>query len=128
MHQIQVQVLEFQIGERLTAGRDHIRLVVLVVPEFRSDPEFLTGYSALDGFSQDRTNAVLVAIYRGTIDVPVAPLDGALDSLRNFAGAGVVGSEGPKTDSRHAGAGVETALRHRSGVHGIDGTNHLSQR
>src|SRR5581483_4456339 len=41
MHQVQIQIAESQIRERLSTGSDHLLFAMFVIPQFRGDPELL---------------------------------------------------------------------------------------
>src|ERR1035438_1572252 len=86
---------------------------VLVVPELGSHPKLFTADSLVEDLVQGGADAVLVAVNRGAIQVPVSSQDGALDGCRYFLRRGVIGTEGPQSHSRHKGAAIQPSPRHQ---------------
>jgi hypothetical protein len=63
VHQVEVEVIEPQIGKRIAAGNDYIALAVLVVPQLRSDPKLLALHSSAKNLLQRRAHGMLIAIH-----------------------------------------------------------------
>jgi hypothetical protein len=107
VHQVEVEILEAQIGKRLAARGNHIVFAVLVVPKLRGHPEFL----ALDAACQNRFKRCadfgLIAVDRSAIEMPVANRGRAANSLGNLRRRHVIGPECAQPDGRHRGAGIQ---------------------
>ena len=116
VHQVHVQVVELQVGQRLAAGRDDVRLGVLVVPKLAGDPKLLARDAARHDLTQGEADAVFIAIDPGAIEVAIAHLGGAFDRRRDLFRGDVVAAESAQSDGRHAGAGVQSSLGNECGV------------
>src|ERR1039458_1829023 len=81
MNEVEVEVVEAQIGERLAARSDHLILAVFVVPKLRSNPEVFALDAAAKDLLECGANLCFIAIDRGAIEVTIAGGSSALDSL-----------------------------------------------
>ena len=52
MHEIEIKIIQAQVGKRLAAGSDDIVLAVLVVPQLRGDPQLLAANVAAHLFQR----------------------------------------------------------------------------
>src|ERR1019366_3149840 len=89
---------------------------VLVVPELARDPKLFPPDAVRDDLAQGASDAVLIAIDAGTIEVPVAHLGSAFDGGGDFLRGGMIAAESAQSDGRHPGAGVESSLGNQCGV------------
>jgi hypothetical protein len=71
VNQVEIEIIELQIFQGFFARWDYIALSVLVVPEFRGDPDFVTTESVLEEFLKYVTNPILVAIDRSAVKVAI---------------------------------------------------------
>ena len=97
VHQIEIQVVEPQVGERLAAGGDHIGFGVLVVPQLRGDPEFLA-LTPPRRISRATADLGLVAVDRRAIEMPVADRGRAPTASAISLGE-TVGAEGAQPEA-----------------------------
>jgi hypothetical protein len=73
--QVHVEVVEPQVGERLPAGRDHVALGMLVVPELGDDPQIFAPQAAAERRGERVSDTRFVAVDRSAIDVAVADFE-----------------------------------------------------
>ena len=100
MHQVQIEIVELQILERLLACRDDVLRCMLVVPEFGRDPQFIAAQTGLHALVQCLADQVLIQVDRRAIDVPVAHFDGAAYCLRDGLQWEPVGRKRAQTEGR----------------------------
>ena len=85
MNQVEVDVVELELTQRLTHGALHI--VVIVVPQLGGNVKLLAGHASSDALLKGLTDLLLVCIDLGGIDVAVPVLkDGLLDHLLGVVG------------------------------------------
>ena len=82
MHEVEVEIVETQVGERLAARGDDVLFGVLVVPQLRGDPDLLALDPAADDLLKRSADEVLVAVNRRAVEVPIADLGRACEPLR----------------------------------------------
>ena len=112
--QVQVQVVEPEVPERLLAGR--LDVAVPVVPQLGGDPELLTPDPAAHDLPEAPADELLVSVDGGAIEVTVADRGGAEHRLRDGLAREAVGAEGSEADGRHPRARAEHPRRNRGGV------------
>src|ERR1035438_785338 len=113
MDQVQIEVLQAKVCERLAARGNYIVLAVFVVPQLRGDPEILPPDASPQDGLQRPAHFSFVSIDRSAIEVPVAYRGCPLDRLGNLTRSHVIGSERAQADSRHCGAGKQASLWNR---------------
>src|ERR1035438_7470738 len=79
------EFIDGEIRERNVGKTEHARVQAL--------PKLFTADSLVEDLVQGGADAVLVAVNRGAIQVPVSSQDGALDGCRYFLRRGVIGTE-----------------------------------
>lgn len=77
MHEVQVQVLEPELLERLGQGRfDGVGVTVVVIPQLARHPDvFALQAGLIDSIGDSFPDGNLVAVGGGGVDVAVAGLD-----------------------------------------------------
>ena len=95
MHEEQIKIVETQVGQRFLARSDHVVFAVLVVPQFRCDPEFLALFPPWIISSSDAPTAASFLVHRRAIEMPVAHRGCALDRGGDLPRPNVVGPEIP---------------------------------
>ena len=116
MDEIEVEIIEPQIGERLLAGGDHVLRGVLVVPELGGNPQLLPLDARGHHFSQRAADLSFIAVNGGAVEVPVTNARGGLYGLGNLGRGNMIGAEGAKADSRHPRACVISSMRDRGWI------------
>ena len=116
MDEIEVEVVEAQVGERLAAGSDDVVLAVLVVPQLGGDPELFAFDSSAEDLLKGGADGAFVAVDGCAIEVPVAECGCAFDRIGHLAGADAIGSEGTQADSRHGRARRKPPFRNDRGI------------
>ena len=86
MNQVQVEIVQLQVFERLLAGGNHVLFIVLVVPQLRSDPQVFALDAGLHGFAERLPDQMLVAVDGGAVDVAITNLNRAFDGFGNRFG------------------------------------------
>ena len=76
MDQIQVQIVELQIGKRFCKGVERLLVAAFVVPDFAGDEQ---GRPFDAGFTDAPADTDFVSVDRGRINVTVSLLDCHLD-------------------------------------------------
>ena len=117
MHQVQVQVIQPQVGQRLPECRDDVFLGVLVVPKLGRHPQFLTPNAARHHVLQGGADPILVAVYCRTIKMAIPYLRRPAHGLRHLFMRSMVGTKGAQSDRRHLGACIQYPLRHGARVY-----------
>src|ERR1700730_143085 len=116
MHQVEVQIAESEIRERLSTGSDDVIFAMFVIPQLRSDPQFpafkIPSQALLDCIS----NLVFVGVHRCTIEVPIPNRRRIFHRRRNLTGRDMVRSEGSQTDSWHPRTGIQSPLGYESWI------------
>ena len=119
--QIQVQVVEAQVGQRAPERRQDVVGRMPIVPQLGRDPELVACHAArLDALEGD-ADLSLVPVDGCAVEVPVAQGRGDQHRIRDGRGAGMVGTEGAEADGGHRGAGPQAAPGHQSRVDAVAG-------
>jgi hypothetical protein len=83
MHQVEIEIVELQIAQRPFTGSNHVIFTVLVVPKLGGDPKLFSTKAIVERILEGFADSVLVAVYRRTIEVPIANRGGAFHSVGN---------------------------------------------
>ena len=103
--EVEVQVIQLQVAERLLAGSFHQVLVVIRAPQLADDEEVLTFYNLLLQLGMGgQTHLILILVRVGTVNVTVPKVSHHLHSLCHFAWRGLPGAQ---PQDGHLGASVE---------------------
>ena len=81
MYQVQIEIFELQIRQRLLARWNHVGLAVLVVPQLRCDPDVVAPEAALEEFFEYLADLNLIAVYGCTVKMPIADGSGILHRI-----------------------------------------------
>ena len=119
MNQIQIEVLEAQVVERLHERRDHVGRIVLVIPKLGGDPELLARNAAGDDRFERRADVVLIAVDPGAVEVAIADFGGTDHGLGDVCAREAVRAESPETDRRHLLAGPQSTLGHSERIDAV---------
>lgn len=84
--EVQVKVVEAELGKAVVEGRGDVLGSVLRVPELGGDEEVLTLDALAEGSLEGVGNLLLVAVDLGKIDVLVAGLEGLVNGGLNLTG------------------------------------------
>mmetsp|Transcript_40216 Transcript_40216/g.88298 ORF Transcript_40216/g.88298 Transcript_40216/m.88298 type:complete len:210 (-) Transcript_40216:1034-1663(-) len=117
MHEIEVDVVELQVGERLAARHLDVLGRVVRIPQLGRDPQLLATHEALvDGAPDPLSHLRLVAVVAGAVEVPVAGTDGS----DHRVGAHVARRlPQPKPDGGQPVVRLETQHRHTRATVGV---------
>ena len=103
--EVEVQVIQLQVAERLLAGFFHQILVVLCASQLANNEEVLKFHSLLLQLrGEGQTHLILILLHVGTVNVTVPRVNRHLHSLCHFAWRGLPGAQ---PQDGHLGAGVE---------------------
>ena len=108
VHEVEVQVVESQVGKRLFERFRADAGGMPVVPQLARNPQLVPPecgqavYLPRHGPAQDVTDFLFVAVDCGAVDVAVACLEGRCHCLGNDGGIRMVAAECPETDGRYA--------------------------
>jgi len=116
MNEIQIEIIELQVGQRLLTGGDHILRRVLVVPELGGNPQLLPLHARSHHLSQRAADLGLIAVNGGAVEMPVTKASRRLDGFGNPVRGNMIGAEGAQSNSRHPRSGVQRSLRHRDWI------------
>lgn len=87
MDEVEVEVLEVKLLERVLVCLCYVLGLVGVVPELRGDEEVLTlGEAVLEDLVECLADLLLVLVDASQVEVAVASLDGVDDGLLDLAG------------------------------------------
>ncbi len=102
---IQIQVVQFQVGQRFFAGRADVFGAVIGVPQFARHPQVLAADQAgIDCLANPVAGFGLVAVIAGGVDVTVADFDGLTNDVR---GDVLIDFPKPQSDRGNRGAAGE---------------------
>ena len=103
--EVEVQVVQLQVAERLLAGTFHQVLVVIRVPQLADDEEALMLHHLLLQLClEGQTHLILVLVHVGTVNVTVPKVNRHIHSLHHFAWRELPGAQ---PQDGHLGASVE---------------------
>ena len=97
MNQVQVKVVEAELGKAVVEGRGDVLGSVLRVPELGGDEEVLTLDALAEGSLEGVGNLLLVAVDLGKIDVLVAGLESLVNGGLDLTGLSLPCSESQLT-------------------------------
>ena len=83
--QVQVQIVQTQITQRLFAGRSHMLRPVIRIPEFRRHPQiFALTAPGFDRSPDSFSGLPLITIIGSAVEMPVTGFDGSMDHARSL--------------------------------------------
>ena len=98
--EVEVQIIQPQIPERLGAGEEHVSLAVHIVPHFGGDEELFPLHHAFPhGFLKDLADQVLIAVHGRAVKQAVSAADGAGHGVGYLLGGEAVAAEGAHADA-----------------------------
>ena len=81
MNEVEVQVVDLQVLERLLTGRNHVRFMMSVVPQLRRNPEIFARYTRLHRVPKRLTDQSLVTIHSGAVYMAITDRNRVPDGL-----------------------------------------------
>ena len=92
--EVEVQVIQLQVAERLLAGSFHRVLVVICAPQLADDEEVLIFHNLLLQLHvEGQTHLILILVHVGTVNVTVPRVNRHLHSLCHFTWRGLPGAQ-----------------------------------
>ncbi len=116
MHQVKVQIIQLQIGQRLSAAGDHVPFGVLIVPQLAGDPEFLARNPAGHNVPKGETDSIFVAVDAGAIEMAVTGLRRIANGIGDLIRRHVVTAECAQSDGGHSGACIKSSAGNQGGI------------